>query len=68
MRSPINAPVLATAFAIGLGFLAQAANPADPYQGPLLKLWNATFHSEPVETPSQFTPQDIANTSKSYWL
>lgn len=40
MRSPINAPILATSFAIGLGFLAQSASSEEPYQGPIQSLWS----------------------------
>ncbi len=65
MRSPFNAPVFATVFAIGLGFAAQATNSEDAYQGPFLKLWNAAFHSQTIEQPAGNAP---FQSTKGYWL
>lgn len=68
MRSPIDAPILATACVIGLGLFAQSVSTDAPYQGPLIKLWNATFQAETVETPTQSALKHGKTDIDGYWL
>lgn len=70
MRSPINAPILATACVIGLGIFAQSVSTGEPYEGPLVKMWNAAFQSDPLDTVARpsFDLHGPQNDEAGHWL
>ncbi|MGH1415127.1 MAG: hypothetical protein ACRBB0_16685 [Pelagimonas sp.] len=68
MRSPINAPILATACVIGLGIVAQAAASGAPYEGPFHRLWKAAFQSEITEPVHQNAIHTEMPQGNGYWL